>query len=85
VMDGYGGVHPFAPPGQTMPPTIQNAYAPGKDIARAIWLVPSSTLTQPEGYLLDGYGGLHPLGAVPAVVVPAPYWGYDITRGLWGA
>src|SRR2546427_3807108 len=85
VMDGYGGVHPFAPPGQTMPPTIQNAYAPGKDIARAIWLVPSSTLTQPEGYLLDGYGGLHPLGAVPAAVVPAPYWGYDITRSLWGA
>ena len=85
VMDGYGGVHPFAPPGQTMPPNLQNAYAPGKDIARSIWLLPASTLAQPEGYLLDGYGGLHALGPVPGVVTPAPYWGYDITRCLWGA
>jgi len=79
-------VHGFAPAGQPLPPSFSNGpYWTGWDIARGIWLLPSSTLAQPAGYLLDGYGGLHPLGPAPAVS-PAPYWhGHDVARNLWGA
>ncbi len=86
VMDGYGGVHSFPPPGEALPPGFTGApYWQGWDIARGIWLLPTSALAQPAGYLLDGYGGLHPLGPAP-VVSPAPYWhGKDIARDLWGA
>jgi hypothetical protein len=85
VMDGYGGLHAFAPPGQALPATITGSvYWSGWDIARGIWLLSSSTTSQPAGYLVDGYGGFHPLGAVPAV--SSPYWpGHDNVRNVWGA
>jgi hypothetical protein len=86
VMDGYGGTHSFAPPGQPQPAAFQGGPSwPGWDIARAVWLLPTSTLSQPAGYLVDGYGGVHPLGWAPPVS-PTPYWhGSDLARGLWGA
>jgi hypothetical protein len=85
VMDGFGGLHPFAPPGQPMPPALTGPYWSNWDIARGIWLLPSSTFAQPSGYLLDGYGGIHPLGPA-AAVSPTPFWsGQDIARNLWGA
>jgi hypothetical protein len=85
VMDGYGGLHGFAPAGQPTPATpAGGAFWNGWDIARSIWLLPSSTLAQPAGYLMDGYGGLHPLGSAPALS-NTPFWnGNDVARNLWG-
>jgi hypothetical protein len=60
-------------------------YGHGWDIARGVWLLPTSTLSQPAGYVLDGYGGVHPVGGAP-VASPTPYWpGQDVARGIWGA
>ena len=85
VMDGYGGLHSFAPPGQPQPPALKGAYWPNWDIARGVWMLPTATLAQPAGYVLDGYGGLHPLGAAPPIVA-APYWrGNDVARTVFGA
>jgi hypothetical protein len=84
-MDGYGGLHPFSPPGQPQPAAITGgAYWSGWDIARGIWFVPTATTTAPQGYLVDGYGGIHALGSAPGVA-PTPYWpGQDIARCIWG-
>ena len=86
MLDGYGGVHGFAPPGTSIPANpATSAYWQGWDIARAVWLLPSSTPGAVSGYVLDGYGGLHPLGSAPAVA-RCPYWqGWDIAIGLAGA
>jgi hypothetical protein len=84
-MDGFGGVHPFTPSGQPMPPSFSPApYWQGWDIARGIFLLPSSTITAPVGYLLDGFGGLNGLGSPPAIK-SSPYWGWDIAVGITGA
>jgi spore germination protein YaaH len=38
TLDGYGGIHPFTAPGQSLPPAIgQHAAWPGQDVARALW------------------------------------------------
>lgn len=38
VLDGYGGIHPFAVGGQPLPPAIGSyGYWPGRDIAIALW------------------------------------------------
>lgn len=38
TLDGFGGIHPFAVPGQSLPPAIgQHAAWPGQDVARALW------------------------------------------------
>jgi spore germination protein YaaH len=79
VLDGYGGVHAFSGASALATP----AYF-GWDIARSVWLTPTSTLTAPAGYLMDGYGGLHPFGGAP-VLTNVPYWGgHDIARNLTG-
>jgi spore germination protein YaaH len=86
VLDGWGGIHAFAPLGQALPPGFVNPpYWPRWDIARSIWLLPSSTLAAPQGYVLDGYGGVHPIGGAPTIL-SGPYWhGQDVARNLWGA
>jgi spore germination protein YaaH len=38
TLDAYGGLHPFAGGGQSLPPAItQYGYWPGRDIAKAVW------------------------------------------------
>jgi spore germination protein YaaH len=38
TLDGYGGIHPFAVAGQSLPPSVgQYAYWPGQDLARGLW------------------------------------------------
>jgi len=84
-MDGFGGIHPFAPVGQTMPASLKSsAYWPNWDIARSIVILGGSSLSAPAGYVLDGYGGLHQFGSAPAVK-SSTYWGWDIAAGLAGA
>jgi spore germination protein YaaH len=80
LLDGYGGLHAFSGAKAITTP----AYWPGWDIARSVWLLPSSTPTAPAGYLLDGFGGPHPFGGAPAIL-SHPYWpGQDLARNLLG-
>jgi hypothetical protein len=80
VLDGYGGVHPFAGGGASMPsaPDSRAAYWPNWDIARSITLATPTT-----GYVLDGYGGIHPFAPtgvnLPALSGTTHYWpGWDV-------
>ncbi|OLB92599.1 MAG: hypothetical protein AUI15_20750 [Actinobacteria bacterium 13_2_20CM_2_66_6] len=84
-MDGFGGIHPFAPTGQPMPPAItSSAYWPNWDIARAIVILGGSTLSTPGGYVLDGYGGYHKFGSAPNPPAFAYWPGRDIARDIAG-
>ena len=84
VLDGYGGIHPFAIGSNPMPAgTSGGPYWNGWDIARGLVLLPNGT----GGYVLDGYGGIHPFATgsnpMPAGTSGGPYWnGWDIARGL---
>jgi hypothetical protein len=80
VLDGLGGIHAFSGAAAISSP----AYWPGWDIARSLWLLPSSTLTAPAGYLLDGYGGVHPFGGAPALVSYSSWPGTDVAHNLTG-
>ncbi|MDQ6938090.1 MAG: S8 family serine peptidase [Actinomycetota bacterium] len=69
VLDGWGGLHPFASIGRVMPAALDSGfYHPGWDIARSALLAPGSSTT--AGYVVDGYGGFHPFGSAPAVIMP---------------
>jgi hypothetical protein len=84
VLDGYGGIHPFAIGSNPRPPAASGStYWSGWDIARGFALNPSGT----GGYLLDGYGGLHPFAigsnAKPPAVHNYPYWpGWDVVGSV---
>jgi hypothetical protein len=84
VLDGWGGLHPFAIGTNPFPLSASGSpYWPNWDIARAIVLLPDGT----GGYVLDGYGGLHAfaLGTnpKPAAASGSPYWaGWDIARAI---
>ena len=85
VLDGFGGLHPFASVGAAPPPVASGSYWRGWNIARGVALLPNGS----GGYVLDGYGGLHPFrvsgpgGAMPPPVTTGPYWpGWDIARGV---
>ena len=78
--DGYGGAHPFS--GASKLST--GVYWGGWDIARAVWLMPTATLSAPAGYVLDGYGGIHPFGGAPAISGAAYFPGNDIAKRLAG-
>jgi hypothetical protein len=84
VLDGYGGLHPFAVGNNAKPPvTWGGPYWRGWDIARGVALLPSGT----GGYVVDGYGGLHPFAVgynpKPPAARGGPYWrGWDIARGV---
>jgi hypothetical protein len=81
VLDGYGGIHPFAAPGFPMPATPVITGYSGWDIARSITVTGSGA-----GYVLDGWGGVHPF-APPGVTRPtapaSPHWSHwDIARAI---
>ena len=83
VLDGWGGLHPFAVGSNPMPTgTSGGPYWKGWDIARAAALNPAGT----GGYVLDGYGGVHPfaIGGNPSPpAVHAAYWpNWDIARAI---
>jgi spore germination protein YaaH len=79
VLDAYGGIHTFSGAKAVSTPAYWRS-----DIARSVWLLPSSTLTAPAGYLLDGFGGLHGFGGAPGLP-RLHYWpGNDIAQSLVG-
>lgn len=76
ILDGFGGLHPFASSGVTLPPALSGApYWSGWDIARSVVL---SAQTPTQGYMLDGIGGFHPLGGASPVATP----NYGVNAGL---
>lgn len=84
VLDGWGGIHPFAIGSNPTPPSASGGpYWSGWDIARGIVLNPAGT----GGYLLDGWGGVHPFAigsnpAPPGVSTGAYYDGWDVVDGI---
>ena len=67
MLDGYGGIHPFAIGSAALPPKIiGNPYWNGQDKARGIML----TSDGKGGYVVDSTGKLYPFsvsgGAAPA-------------------
>jgi hypothetical protein len=84
VLDGYGGLHPFAV-GSNQPPLSINDTAtwPGWNIARDFDLFSNSTAGTAAGYTLDGFGGAHPFGFTPGAPYSAAYWpNFDIARSI---
>ena len=76
MLDGYGGINPFAGA-----PAISPSPYWGWDIARSFVL----TVNNPccSGYVLDGYGGISPMGPNAGAVVAGNYWNnLDVARGL---
>jgi hypothetical protein len=83
VMDGYGGLHPFAVGGNPVPAAPANApYFTKLDIARDVVLLPDATAQNPKGYILDGWGGLHPFGSAPAIVDYPYFPHHDIAKRM---
>jgi hypothetical protein len=77
VLDGYGGLHPFAVGSNPAPAAPANApYFRNLDIARDVVLLPDATAQNPKGYILDGWGGLHPFGSAPAII-DYPYFPHN--------
>ena len=81
VLDGYGGIHPFAIRGlgASLRPTRGPYWRPW-DIARGITVSHDGR----GGYIGDGWGAIHPfaLSALsPPVATPAYWQGWDISRG----
>jgi hypothetical protein len=68
VLDGWGGLHPFASLNTPLPPSeVSTDRWPGADFARAVVMVPQS---RTMGYLVDVQGNFYPFGGAPAVFVP---------------
>ncbi len=84
VLDGWGGVHPFAVGASPLPPAASTSdHWVGWDISRGIAVLPNGT----GGYVLDGWGGVHPFAvgtnATPAVATTSAYWAFnDIARAI---
>src|ERR1700738_4009950 len=90
VVDGWGGLHPYAQGGVAVPPQPSGAsFWRGWDIVRGVALMPGGSGRVPArgravlpdgggGFVLDGWGGLHPFAlgshAAPALVPGSPYW-----------
>jgi uncharacterized protein YvpB len=87
-MDGWGGLHAFAPSGTPMPPNIadsSHAYWRSWDIARSVTMWTAAPGGSSGGWTMDGYGGFHAFGSAPG---PGQftYWaGWDIAHGSAGA
>ena len=83
MLDGWGGIHPFAVGSNPLPAKTRRPYWKGWDIARGLVLNAQGT----GGYVLDGWGGIHRF-AVGSSPLPQPatggaYWkGHDVARGL---
>src|ERR1019366_4606237 len=82
VMDGFGGLHPFAAAGTPMPavPDI-TGYWPGWAIANdvAAFCITVGGVQHAAGCVLDGFGGLHPWADSSAVIGDVPCTG----TGYW--
>ena len=82
VMDGFGGLHPFAAAGTPMPaiPDI-TGYWPGWTIANdvAAFCITVGGVQHAAGCVLDGFGGLHPWADSSAVIGDVPCTG----TGYW--
>jgi hypothetical protein len=91
VMDGFGGLHPFAAAGTPMPaiPDI-TGYWPGWTIANdvAAFCITVGGVQHAAGCVLDGFGGLHPWADSSAVIGDVPcngtgYWpNWDIATKI---
>ena len=89
VLDGWGGLHPFALGSHAAPALAPGApYWPGWDIARGVaapyW---DAGAGQSGGYVSDAYGAPHPFGYLVGSPVPVPtggpYWaGWSIAPGV---
>jgi hypothetical protein len=90
VVDLYGGFHPFWGGAAAAPaPIVNYPYWTGRDLARAIWFLPSATPSGSTGYVLDAYGGIHPFASsgqtMPNPISQFAYWpGQDLARALFG-
>jgi PQQ-like domain len=90
VLDLYGGFHPFWGGTAGAPaPIVNYPYWSGRDLARAVWFLPSSTPSAATGYVLDAYGGIHAFAgsgqALPNPISVYSYWpGQDLARALFG-
>lgn len=92
VLDGWGGLTPFAVGGTAAPPKpVVSGYWPGWDIARdtVAWCATVNGNPVAEGCTLDGWGGLHAWAQTAAVLPdvpcdkPAGYWpGWDIANRI---
>jgi hypothetical protein len=75
ILDGWGGIHPFAAKGAQPNPVPAPGspagipYWSGWYIARRLWIFNWDT---PSGYTLDGWGGIHEWGGAPKVT--GAYW-----------
>jgi hypothetical protein len=83
VLDGWGGLHPFAIDGNSLPAAVTgNEYRAGQDWARGVALLPDGS----GGYVVDGNGDAHPFsigsGATPPALTGLPHWDWDIARGI---
>jgi hypothetical protein len=80
VLDGFGGLHPWADSSAVIGDVSCNGtgYWPGWDIATKITVIPG----QDYGYVMDGFGGLHPFNGA-STVNPSGYWpGWTIARAV---
>ena len=84
VRPGNGDRSQTGPPLLGAPALNSSASWPGWDIARSVWLLPSTTLTAQGGYVLDGFGGVHPFGTAPGLANYAYFPGQDVARTLTG-
>ena len=91
VLDGFGGLHPFAAVGTPVPaiPDI-TGYWPGWSIANdfAAFCISVNNVQHAAGCVLDGFGGLHPWADSSAVIGDVSckgtgYWpGWDIATKI---
>jgi hypothetical protein len=86
VLDGFGGLHPWAEVPAVTAVEIGGVgvsctgtgYWPNWDIATKITVIPGTD----EGYVMDGFGGLHPFNGAP-YYAPTGYWpGWTIARDV---
>jgi hypothetical protein len=83
TLDGYGGLHPTSTSGTVKPTTpTDRPYFAGFDIARAVRLAPSTTGSNPQGWILDGWGGIHEVNDSPQLQPFAYFAGQDIAKQL---
>ena len=87
VMDGFGGLHPFAAAGTPMPAVpYTTGYWPGWSIANdfVAFCISVAGVQHAAGCVLDGFGGLHAWADSSSVIGDVPcnstgYWpGWDI-------
>ena len=91
VMDGFGGLHPFAAAGTPMPAVPDTTgYWPGWSIANdfVAFCITVGGVQHAAGCVLDGFGGLHPWADSSAVIGDVScngtgYWpGWDIATKI---